>query len=97
MEELSFIFKEALAKDMVEVSHLPGKPWERTIKEKGQKRLIDYFLAVQDVKEKPRDYDVLFQCPPDLAKPPSRSLPLADIKERMSEIREVHEIFEDAE
>lgn len=50
MERLAFIFKEALAKDIVEITHLPGQPWDRTIREKGPKKLIDYHLAIDGSK-----------------------------------------------
>ena len=36
MKDLSFIFRDALAKDMVEITHLPGAPWDKTIKRKGR-------------------------------------------------------------
>lgn len=73
MEDLSFVFKDAFAKDMVEITHLSGTPWDKTIKEKGPGKQIDYSLAVDGSKG---------------------SLSLEEIKERMSEIREVSEIFE---
>jgi uncharacterized phage-associated protein len=74
MEELSFVFKDALAKNMVEITHLRGTPWDKTMKEKGPGERIDYSLAVDGSKG---------------------SLSLEEIKERMSEIKEVTEIFED--
>src|SRR4030067_464284 len=50
MERLSFIFKDALAKNMVEITHLTGAPWDKTIKEKGAGKRIDYSLAVDGSK-----------------------------------------------
>ena len=50
MKDLSFIFKYDLAKDMVEVTHLIGTPWDKTIKEKGPGKRIDYALAVDGSK-----------------------------------------------
>ena len=73
MKDLSFIFKDALAKDMVEVTHLIGTPWDKTIKEKGPGKRIDYALAVDGSKG---------------------SLSLEEIKERISEVKEVTQIFE---
>lgn len=73
MENLSFVLKDALAKDIVEITHLKGTPWDKTIKEKGPGKQIDYSLAVDGSKG---------------------SLSLEEIKERMSEIKEVAEIFE---
>ena len=73
MEHLSFVFKEALAKDMVEITHLTGTPWDKTIKERGLGKRIDYSLAVDGSKG---------------------SLTWEEIRERMSEIKEVTQIFE---
>lgn len=47
LENISFMFSEATAKDMVEITHLPNLPWETTLKNKGEKAPIDYFLAVK--------------------------------------------------
>ena len=74
MERLSFIFKDALAKDMVEITHLTGTPWDKTINEKGLGKRIDYSLAIDGSKG---------------------SLTSEDIRERLSEIKEVTQIFED--
>ncbi|MBW1789550.1 MAG: SocA family protein [Deltaproteobacteria bacterium] len=43
---LSFIFQDAKADTMVESSHLKNEPWDRTLKEKGEFRKIDYMLAI---------------------------------------------------
>lgn len=48
LQETSEIFQEASADDMVTISHLPNRPWEKTLKEKGEKKHIDYFLAIDD-------------------------------------------------
>jgi len=74
MERLSFIFKDALAKNMVEITHLTGTPWDKTMKEKGPGKLIDYSLAIDGSKG---------------------SLTSEEIRERLSEIKEVTQIFED--
>ena len=50
MEHLSFVFKEALAKDMVEITHLTGTPWDKTMKERGPGKRIDYSLAIDGSK-----------------------------------------------
>ena len=73
MKNLSFIFKDALAKDMVEITHLTGAPWDKTIKEKGPGKKIDYSLAVDGSKG---------------------SLSWEEIEERISEAKEVAQIFE---
>jgi uncharacterized phage-associated protein len=48
LENVSFIFKDVRADDMVEISHLPNAPWERTLREKGEWQEIDYLLALDD-------------------------------------------------
>jgi uncharacterized phage-associated protein len=50
MGNLAFVFQDALAKDMVEITHLAGTPWDKTIKEKGYRKRIDYSLAVDGSK-----------------------------------------------
>ena len=46
LEELSFIFKNAKADDMVESTHLKNEPWDITLKKKGRFQRIDYMLAI---------------------------------------------------
>ncbi len=46
LEDLSYVFQDAGAEDMVESTHLKNEPWDRTLKEKGQFKLIDYMLAI---------------------------------------------------
>jgi len=48
LEEISFIYKEACAKDMIEVSHLKNQPWDKTYREKGILEKIDFFLAIDN-------------------------------------------------
>lgn len=50
LEQIAYIFKEACAEDMVEASHLPNHPWDKTRKSKGDKAEIDYMLALDDQK-----------------------------------------------
>lgn len=50
MGNLAFVFQDDLAKDMVEITHLAGTPWDKTIKEKGHRKRIDYSLAVDGSK-----------------------------------------------
>lgn len=42
---IALVFKDARAEDMVEASHLPNHPWDKTIKTKGERAEIDYMLA----------------------------------------------------
>lgn len=51
LQEIVYIFKDAMAKDMVESSHLPNHPWDKTIKEKGLKQRIDYLLAIDNTEK----------------------------------------------
>ena len=46
LEKISFIFQEAQADGMVESTHLKNEPWDRTLKEKGEFKKIDYMLAI---------------------------------------------------
>jgi len=46
LEEIAFIFNNAKADEMVESSHLENEPWDRTLKEKGELKKIDYMLAI---------------------------------------------------
>lgn len=46
LEQLAFIFKEASVKDIVTASHQRGTPWSKTVREKGEKALIDYLSAI---------------------------------------------------
>ncbi|MDO9288485.1 MAG: hypothetical protein Q7T83_06805, partial [Thermodesulfovibrionales bacterium] len=50
LENVAFIFKDAEAEDMVEASHLPNHPWDKTIKTKGEYAQIDYTLALDDME-----------------------------------------------
>jgi len=46
LEDLSYIFQDTKAEDMVESTHLMNEPWDRTLKEQGQFKLIDYMRAI---------------------------------------------------
>ena len=46
LEDISFIFKDAKADEMVESTHLKNEPWDRTKKIKGLFKKIDYMLAI---------------------------------------------------
>lgn len=50
LENIAFIFKDARADDIVEASHLPNHPWDKTLKTKGDKAEIDYILALDTQK-----------------------------------------------
>jgi len=56
LEELAFIFEDAKADAMVESAHLKNEPWDRTLKEKGEFKKIDYMLAIDsDIVSIPYD------------------------------------------
>ena len=59
LEQLAFIYNDATAEQISEVSHLKGTPWQRTKSEKGDDKLIDYFLAVDGSGEEQLDIDSL--------------------------------------
>jgi uncharacterized phage-associated protein len=46
LEKVATIFKDAQAKDMTEVTHLKNEPWDKTKKEKGMYKKIDFLLAL---------------------------------------------------
>ena len=46
LENISFMFQDAKADTMVESTHLINEPWDRTLKEKGEFKKIDYMRAV---------------------------------------------------
>ena len=48
LEKVAYIFRDAAAKDMTEITHLKNTPYEKTVKSKGKKKKIDYFLALDD-------------------------------------------------
>lgn len=51
LEEVAEIFKPTKAKDMTEISHLKGKPWDTTLKSRGRSKKIDYMLAIDDTAQ----------------------------------------------
>ena len=51
LEQLSFIFNETRAEDMIEVTHLRNKPWHKTLIQKGKFQKIDYLLAIDGSKD----------------------------------------------
>ena len=56
LEELAFIFEDTKADAMVESTHLKNEPWDRTLKEKGEFKNIDYMLAIDsDIVSMPYD------------------------------------------
>lgn len=56
LKNLAFIYKDAYAKDMSNISHEDNKPWEITRNTKGKNALIDYMLALDENSEiDPRD------------------------------------------
>ena len=48
MKDLAFIYKDARAWQISDVSHLPRQPWDITVKGKGWNQPIDYLLAIDD-------------------------------------------------
>ena len=46
MEDVAFIFQDAKADAMVESTHLKNEPWEKTLKQCGEYKKIDYLLSL---------------------------------------------------
>jgi len=46
LDDLAFVYKEATASDMSEVTHLPKQPWDITKRERGNNKPIDYLLSI---------------------------------------------------
>jgi uncharacterized phage-associated protein len=46
LDDLAFVYKEATASAMSEVTHLPKQPWDITKREKGNNKPIDYLLSI---------------------------------------------------
>ena len=46
LEKVAFIFKDAKAKDMTEITHLKNEPWHKTLESKGRNARIDYLLSL---------------------------------------------------
>jgi uncharacterized phage-associated protein len=61
LAKVAEIFKEARAEHVVEASHLPNHPWDKTIKEKGEFSEIDYMLALDDSPSSVKLEDALEQ------------------------------------
>jgi uncharacterized phage-associated protein len=51
LENLAFIFRDARAWEISEVSHLPKQPWDVTIKKFGENCPIDYLLGIDEKAE----------------------------------------------
>jgi len=51
LEDLAFIYRDARAWEISEVTHLPKQPWDITKKESGENRPIDYLLAIDEKSE----------------------------------------------
>jgi uncharacterized phage-associated protein len=51
MKQIAYIFRDAKAEEMIEVTHLPNKPWDKTIKQKGEYARIDYIMALDNTEE----------------------------------------------
>ena len=50
LKDLSFIFKDAKAEEMVEATHMENEPWHMTLKQKGEFQKIDYLLSIDKAK-----------------------------------------------
>ena len=48
LKDVAFIFRDAKAGDMIDVTHLPNTPYDKTLLEKGEFEKIDYLLSIDD-------------------------------------------------
>lgn len=51
LEELAFIYKDALAWQISEVTHLPKQPWDVTRQKIGENKPIDYLDSIDEKSE----------------------------------------------
>lgn len=51
MTQVAEIFREAIAHDIVKITHLANDPWDITIKSKGERAQIDYMLSFDNTRE----------------------------------------------
>ena len=51
LEEISFMFADAKAEDMIESTHLSNEPWDKTLKETGRLEKIDYMLSIDNIDD----------------------------------------------
>lgn len=51
LESLAFIFRDARAGEISEVSHLPKQPWDITINKSGENKPIDYLDSIDEKSE----------------------------------------------
>jgi len=49
LEDISYIFRDAKADEMIESTHLKNEPWDMTLKEKGRFTKIDYMLSIDNI------------------------------------------------
>lgn len=55
LKDVAFIYKEAKTNDMIEITHLKNKPWDKTLKECGKYKKIDYFLSLDETSRYTKD------------------------------------------
>lgn len=51
INDIAYVFRDALAEEMSEITHLKNSPWDKTSKTKGKNKPIDYLLAFDDDKD----------------------------------------------
>lgn len=67
LHDIAYIYKDALAKEMTEISHLKNQPWDKTKSTLGMGKPIDYFLAIDETSEFDREeIEERFQLQKDL-------------------------------
>lgn len=48
LDNLAFMYGDARAKLISDITHIPRKPWDTTVKAKGENQVIDYLLAIDE-------------------------------------------------
>jgi uncharacterized phage-associated protein len=51
LERVAYVFRDARAHEIVEISHLKNQPWAKTLKEQGRFKKIDYLLSIDGTEK----------------------------------------------
>ncbi|MBU4445258.1 MAG: SocA family protein [Candidatus Marinimicrobia bacterium] len=57
LERVVLLFRDLTARDMTEITHLPNSPYDKTLKDFGMNKPIDYRLAID--KDSPLDQETV--------------------------------------
>ncbi|MBU2445410.1 MAG: SocA family protein [Bacteroidetes bacterium] len=48
LKKIADVFYEAIGEQMTDSTHLKNAPWDKTVKEKGENAIIDFYLSLDD-------------------------------------------------